>query len=70
LERNEDAVELVCELTPAYIEVGLPFQMVEDESFCLVARAVAGALSEHSPDMTDEDVRLAILLTSKPKAQA
>jgi hypothetical protein len=36
----------------------------------LVARAVAGALSEHSPDMTEEDVRLAILLTSKPKAQA
>lgn len=70
LEMNEDAVELICELTPAYIDVGLPVQMVQDENFRVVAHSVAAALSQHSPDMTDEDVRLAILLTSKPKAQA
>ncbi len=70
LEKNEDARELVSELSPGYIEVGLPFQMVEDTSFRLVAYAVAKALSANSPEMSDEDVRLALMLTSKPKAQA
>jgi hypothetical protein len=70
LEMNEDATELICELTPAYIEVGLPFQMVEDGSFRELAHFVARALSQSSPDMTDEDVQWAILLSSKPKARA
>ncbi len=70
LEMNEDAAQLICELSPGYIEFGMPFQMVEDENFRVVAHSVAQVLHAHSPNMSNDDVAYAILLTSKPKAQA
>lgn len=68
--REEDAVRLVGELTPEYVKHGMPLQMATDETFRVVAHTVAQTLDGYSPDMDDDDVKLALMMLERPKAQA
>jgi hypothetical protein len=70
LGKHEDAVSLVCELTPDFIRYGMPHEMQQDESFRKVAFPIAQALAKTLPDVDEEDVRLALMLVERPVAQA
>lgn len=70
LGRREDAVSLLCELTPEYMEHGLPFQMKQDELFKRKAFAVASYLAPDISDVSDDDVALATMLLKAPVAKA
>jgi hypothetical protein len=70
LSRREDALSLVGELPPSYVAISMPFQMACDETFHKVSHGLAEMLAEGLPDLTDEDVRIALMLIKKPVAQA
>lgn len=70
LGRREDAISLVCELTPDYVRVGMPYQMSQDEDFRVVAHSIAEAVALILPDMDEDDVQIALMLTEKPVAKA
>ena len=70
LGEREDAVSLVCELTPDYVAHTMPAQIKEDPEFAKRAMFVAAYLDNGLPVLDEDDVKVALMLLKKPVAKA
>lgn len=67
---REQVVSLFSDVTPEYIDYALRSHIQEDAEFAAHALVVATYIDGNTPNVEDDDVKIALMLLEKPVAKA